>query len=292
MKLPPLSWMTVAIGWQAKRSWFDKLTMRTEIDRPVARQGRAMPGEPALGGVALAILLFRPVLRGDELGRQRQNLLVSGCHQAGAEKGMEVLDAAVRAAALGALRAMDLARAEVLRPVERNQHPPAQALERCQRVGGGDGRHGRHEQPVKRRWSDPVQHQADVVVRRDGRHPEQRLAVRSAVPLRQGPLMRQERWASHEKQRERRQADVSHRIGATVLRSLALVRKTGAHLSQIRYQAFECTHPSGESCVEPTHKLKSLDIAWSLKKPTPCGKSDSVAAFPLSRTRLPAPASI
>src|ERR1700738_333012 len=92
--------------------------------------------------------------------------------------------------------------------------------------------------------------------------------------------MRQERWASHEKQRERRQTDVRHRIGATVLRSVALVRKTSAHLSQFRYQALECAHPSVESCAEPMRKLKPLDLVHVQPKPTQCGKSDSPAVRP------------
>src|SRR5258708_17040294 len=88
-----------------------------EIDRPIAQEGRAMLGEPALGGAALAVLLLRAVLRDDELGRQRQDLRVAGCHEACAEKGMEALDATVGSAPRGALRAADLARGEVLRPI-------------------------------------------------------------------------------------------------------------------------------------------------------------------------------
>ena len=235
-----------------------------EIDRLVACQGGAMLGQPALGSVALAILLFRAVLRGDELGRQRQHLLVAGCHQAGAEKGVEELGAAIGATPRGALRAMDLARAEVLGPVERDQHASVEALERRQRVGGN--RHGLHEQPVEGRGRGAVQHHADIVVRRDRRHSEQRLAVRSAMALRQGALMGQERRAAHEEQRERRQADIRHRVGAIALRPLSPVRKTGADLLQIRDQALQRAHASVESRIDTARKLKPLDIATSPSK--------------------------
>ena len=107
-----------------------------EIDRAEAGEGGPMRGEPALGGGALAILLLRPVLRRDELRRPGQDLGVARRHQAGAEEGVEVLDAAIRAAAARALRAADLARAEVLAAVERDQQPPVQAVEGRQPAGG------------------------------------------------------------------------------------------------------------------------------------------------------------
>ena len=98
-----------------------------------------MAGQPALGGGPLAVLLLRPVLGRDELGRQRQDLGVAGRDHAGTEKGVEIFRAAVRAPARRALRAADLARAEVLGAVERDQQPAAQALER--------------RRPSARRWS-------------------------------------------------------------------------------------------------------------------------------------------
>src|SRR5271168_1737063 len=66
-----------------------------QIDRAQMRDRRTVPRQPALRGVALAILLFRSVLRRDELGRQRQDLLVARCHDAGAEESMEVFRAAI-----------------------------------------------------------------------------------------------------------------------------------------------------------------------------------------------------
>ena len=117
----------------------------------------------------------------------------------------------------------------MLGPIERDWHSPIQALERRQRPGRLDRL---HEQPIERRRRGAVQHQADVVVGGDRRHGEQRLAVRSAEALLQRALMRQERRASHEEDRERRQTNVRHRVIAVTPRSFALVGKTGADFSQ------------------------------------------------------------
>ena len=218
-----------------------------------------MGGEPALDGVALAVLFLGAVLGSDHLGRQGQNLGVAGRHEAGAEKGMEELCGAIRAATFGALRAMDLARAVVLGAIERDQQASVQALERRQRIGGGEGLQGVEERSVERRRRGAVQHLSDVVVGRDRRHAEQRLAVRAAVALGQNALMRQERRAAHEEQRERRQADIRHRIGAGGRRSLAPIGKTGADRPQIRYQALQRAHAMGESCAAPASKPEKLD---------------------------------
>ena len=95
---------------------------------------------------------------------------------------------------------MDLARAVVLGAVQRDQCPPAEALEWRENLRRLDRL---DEQPVKRRGRGAIQHLADIVVAGNGRHAEQGLAVRASLPLRQGPLMGQERRAAHEEQRER-----------------------------------------------------------------------------------------
>ena len=92
----------------------------------------AEPSQPALRGVAFAILLLGPVLRGDEFRRQRQDLLVARCDHAGAEEGVEVFRAAIGTPPRRTLLAFDLARTEVLGPIERDRRPPLQTLERCQ----------------------------------------------------------------------------------------------------------------------------------------------------------------
>ena len=114
---------------------------------------------------------------------------MAGCHQAGTQEGVEVFGAAIGTPPRRTLLAFDLARAEVLGPVERDRHPPVQTLERRQWSRCLDGL---DEQPIERRGRGTVQHRADVVVGGDRRHAEQCLAVRPAVSLRQCPLMPKE----------------------------------------------------------------------------------------------------
>jgi hypothetical protein len=152
----------------------------TEKDRPKMNGRGAVPGQPALRGVAFAVLLLCPVLRRDKLGRQRQDLLVAGRDQAGTEDGVEVCRAAVGPPPHRALATFDLARAVVLGSVQRDQHPPAKALERRQRPRCLDRL---EEQLIKRCRRGTVQYQADIVVGRDRRRTEHCLAVRSAVPF-------------------------------------------------------------------------------------------------------------
>src|SRR6202040_3201504 len=101
---------------------------------------------PALGGIGFPILLLRPVSWRDELRRQGQDLLVAWCDHAGTQEGVEVFGAAVGAPPRRTLLAFDLARTEVLGPVERDQRPPVQTMERCQRPRSLDRV---HEQDVK-----------------------------------------------------------------------------------------------------------------------------------------------
>jgi len=66
-----------------------------EKDWPEVGHRRAVPRAPSLRGVAFAILLLGPVLWRDELRRQRQDLLVARCHDAGAQERVEILGAAI-----------------------------------------------------------------------------------------------------------------------------------------------------------------------------------------------------
>jgi len=74
-----------------------------------------MPLEPAFRGVAFAVLLFgigplrAPILGGDEFRRQRQDLLVAGRHDGGAQEGVEVFLVAVRTLPGGTTPAMNMA---------------------------------------------------------------------------------------------------------------------------------------------------------------------------------------
>jgi hypothetical protein len=152
------------------------------------------------------------------------------------------------------LPAVDLARTEVLAPVQRDQYPIVQTAERRQRSRGLDRF---DEQSVERRRYSTIQHQTDIGVARDRRDAEQGFAVRPAMALRQRALMRQERRASHEEGRERRQADIRHRIVAVAQRPLAPVWKTGADLTQRPDQVLNGAHPAEESTIKSQRKTKS-----------------------------------
>src|SRR5208282_1616701 len=67
-----------------------------------------------------------------------------------------------------------------------------------------------------------------------------------------------ERRASHEEDRESRQADVGHRVVAVTPRALALVRQTGADLAQRPDHVCNGAHPALESTIEPPRKGKLL----------------------------------
>jgi hypothetical protein len=143
---------------------------------------------------------------------------------------------------------MDLARAVMLGAIQCDKDAPVQALERGQDLRRLDRL---HEEPVERRRRGPIQHQADVIVARDGGDAEQRLAVRATLPLRQMALVRQEGWAAHAEQRKRGQADVGHRIGAGRRRAFAPVGKTRTDQAQLRDPFLKGVHASPESTFAP-----------------------------------------
>ena len=212
-----------------------------------------MPLQPALRGIAFAVLLLRAILGHNELRRQRQDLLVAGGDDGGAKEGMEILRAAVRTFPGRTARAMDLARAKMFGAIQRDHHPPVQAPERVEDAFCFDGL---VEQRIERgRWG-AVQHQADIGIGWDGGHAEQGLAVRPSVPFRQCALMRQERRASHEEQREGGEADIRHRVNV-VPRPFTLVGKTGADLTQVGDQGLQGAHQAIESWFGRCRQAKS-----------------------------------
>ena len=237
-----------------------------EKHRAQMGQRRTMACQPALHRVALAILLLRPVLRSNEFRRQRQDMLVARRDDAGAEERVEIFGAAVRTLAARAPRAMDLARAMIFGAIQRDEAPPAEALER--------GEHTRcldrlHEQRIEGRRRGTVQHLADVVVAGNGGDAEQGLAVRAPLPLRQGALVRQEGRAAHEEQRERGQADVGHRVGAGRQRPFAPVGQTGTDRAQRRDACLKGVHTPPESRFAVRRKPISRRAAPSEAKTQP-----------------------
>ena len=77
-------------------------------------------GEPALGGVAFAILLFLAVLRRDELRFQGDHVRLTGCHQHRRNRRMRIMRLPVQDADTTP-GTMDLGRGKVLRAIQRAQ---------------------------------------------------------------------------------------------------------------------------------------------------------------------------
>jgi hypothetical protein len=226
----------------------------TEKDRPEVSEAGAVPGQRALRGVAFAIRPLRAILRRDEFWRQRQDL---PCRWPGATR------LASRKARKYSVPPSERRRVEhcshlILR--EQKCSVPLSAIatrpaRHWNGVSGPAASIALMNKPIERLRRGTVPRRADVVVRGDRRHAEQRLAVRPAVSLRLCPLMPKERRASHEEDRESRQADVGHRVVAVTPRPLALVRQTGADLAQ-RPKNVRETHPACPLVnAHPVHEI-------------------------------------
>jgi hypothetical protein len=108
----------------------DRLTGE-KIGRPA--EGAPLPdlaGPASVWRHCVHNLLLRAVMGRDELGWQRQNAGVARRYHGSAQKGVEVFGAAVRTPPGRAALAVDLARTEVFRSVQRDQHPASEALKR------------------------------------------------------------------------------------------------------------------------------------------------------------------
>lgn len=158
---------------------------------------------------------------------------------------------------------MDLTRAKMLGSIQRDQNPPIQASEWVEHAVRGDRF---EEQRIERHRRGTIQHLADIGVRWNGGHAEQGLAIRPAVSLFQRALMAQERGASHEEHRERREADVGHGVFAVTAWPFALVRKAGANAFQLSDQGLQDGHGAIESKIVPRRQAKSSSVQGEAPK--------------------------
>ena len=216
-----------------------------DIDRFQPRQAGPVGGQPAPPRPALAVLLLLPVLGNDDLRGQRYRPGMTRGNQCGRHHVVVILHGPIAALAPRAVGAGDLPRAEVFGAVERDQKVAVQASEGTQpttRLQAFQQRSEERIEPVRRHR---IQHRADLVVRRDPRHGEQGLAVRTLPRARKRTLMGQERRALHEEKRERRKPEVGHLIAD--IASRPLVRQRRADRTQFRYNAVEHIHPHLES---------------------------------------------
>jgi hypothetical protein len=223
-----------------------------QIHRTQRLQARAVLHEPALDGVALAVLLLGAVLFDDDPRiksadrRERDDLGMSRRDHRRTQHGMIALDLAVAALARLAMRAGDLLAAEILGAVEGDERSAAEPAERLAhrrfekqslRV-----REARREQSRIR----AVEHVPDIIVGRDLLGPEQGLAIRPSLAFLQLSLKGQKRRALHEKHGEGGQTEIRH--GNIAAPSLARVRKRGADRLKARQKRRQILHPQRESC--------------------------------------------
>ena len=200
---------------------------------------------------------------------------MAGCDQAGTQEGVEAFHATIGPPPGRALRAFDLARAEILAAIECDQHAAAQALEPCQR---SSRLQGACEQTIECCWRDAIQHQADVVIGGDSRHADQGLAVRPAVSPLQRPLMRQERRTSHEEQRERREADVAHCVVAIAGGPLRGSGRPAQTVPNWAIKSSTTITPMWNQGSSPDTTKSCCMMGRPAQKSTRCGRLDSVHA--------------
>src|SRR3954454_13224044 len=189
---------------------------------------------------------------------------------------MVVLGLAVTTPARQALRTAELLRAEVLRPVERDEHPVTEPLEGAQPtvpaqhvqalVEGGLQVRGRH-------WAE---HSADMVVGRDSGHAEQALAVRRLPPVLQRALVGEEGFALQEEQRKGRQADIRHAVGhlAAPLVGKGRAGRANALQKGLEHLHADLNHTSGRS--ETYLKINHLELLEARVQPCVAAWSRSI----------------
>ena len=160
-----------------------------EQDRPVGEQSGDVGGQPALGGVALAILLalllgqVGPVGGGvvlglDEQRHEREDAVVAVGDDAGREHGVEELLGLVLADMAGrALLAMDAVRAMELDPVEGDEQAAVEAQEGVEAALVADGVEAEGEEIGEEGGIETVEQIANTVFTRDLADAEEGVAI-------------------------------------------------------------------------------------------------------------------
>jgi len=103
-----------------------------EIDRAKPGVVRPVGRQPPLRSGVLTVLFFRAILRGNEFWFERDDLVVPGSDQSYPQHRVEILLLALAALPGRAIVSMDVLGAEILGPVEGDQHMVSQPLERLQ----------------------------------------------------------------------------------------------------------------------------------------------------------------
>jgi hypothetical protein len=186
---------------------------------------------------------------------------------------VEILGAAIGPLARGTARAMDFAGTEMFGPVQRDQDLAIQASERFEHAFRPDGF---VKQRVERVRGGSVEHLTDMRIGWNFGHSEQRLAIRPSVAFFKPSLIIQERRASHEEQRERRQSDVGHCVRPVTAGVLAPIGKPGTDTAQFADQGLEDGHTAIESNFGARRQANRCNHGGKATKIRVCGILDSV----------------
>jgi hypothetical protein len=159
---------------------------------------------------------------------------------------MRVADLAAAVFPAGALIAMDLLRAVVLRAIQRHQQLIVQNPIGRQMALGPQPRFDPIEQGEDRLGRDVIKQSSDVIVRGDLGHGEQRVGIALTERLLHPGLMGQKRRALRPEHRKRRQHHVGHGIAGVA--PGALVRKFTGQRPQLVNQRVK-TQATRIACV-------------------------------------------
>jgi len=136
-----------------------------------------MRRQPAPCSAAFAVLFVVSVLGDDELRRQRHGTVMARSDQRGGEHGVEILDPALAALAMGAVRAVDFVRTMEFGAIQRDQDESIEAAHGFETAALLKFGHDIGEHRVKHDRFDGIEFSADLTVAGDLSHAEQCFAV-------------------------------------------------------------------------------------------------------------------
>ena len=173
---------------------------------------RGVGGQPALGGVNLAILFALPVLWGDELRAQRHDLAVAGADDDRSDGTVEMGGLAPGVPDAGTVGTMDVVGlgGEIPSGIQGDEAGVANRAHRLQQTHLRKGLLEFVKKTEQLRGRDRVERLSKMVVGRDALNLKEGAGVMAAARLFHMALEAQERGALGEKDREGRQNKVGH----------------------------------------------------------------------------------
>lgn len=173
---------------------------------------RAVPGQPALGGIDLAVLCLGTVLGSPERRGQRDDLVAAWPHQHRGHRRVDIRHLAVGVSARRTVFTVDARRRKILGPIQSEQQRVADRA-----VGIDHARLLQHTEEISihrlhRAGWGRVEQVANVIVRGNLMGTEQGPGVIFPARLLQAALVLQKRGALHEEHREGAQPRIDHRV--------------------------------------------------------------------------------